>query len=244
MMKFRFIAMLDILGFKNLLKQKGIEAIHQLMRDLFRSAREGTNRDHTMTVNGRTYRNPSVRLNYFIFSDTILVWKDYEESNGKEKEIKGNCNLFREFNHGISMLLERALLKKIPLRGAIAFGKTIIQIDEEGQNHEIIGQPIVDSYLVGEAQDWVGIAFHSSCLPFIEQKCDPTVKKYPVPYNKEKLKLLDNGKETDYSLEWGGNVKKVLNEFLENLRSEDVSEKILNKYINAVDYCKDHEVFL
>lgn len=244
MMKFRFVAMLDILGFKDLLKQRGIEAIHQLIRALFRSAREGSSRDHTMTVNGVTYRIPAVRLNYFIFSDTILVWKDCEESNVEEKEIESRCDLFREFNHGISMLLERALLKKIPLCGGIAFGRTIIQIDEEGQNHEIIGQPIVDSYLLGEAQDWVGIAFHSSCLSFIKKKCDPTVKEYPIPYNKEKLKHLDNGKETNYSLEWGGNVKEVLNEFLEKLRSEGVSEKILKKYINTIDFCKDHEVYL
>jgi len=34
-MKYRFVAMLDILGFKKLLKQKGLEIIHQLMNDLF-----------------------------------------------------------------------------------------------------------------------------------------------------------------------------------------------------------------
>ena len=66
MMKFRFVAMLDILGFKNLLKQKGIEAIHQLMRDLFRSAREGTSRDHTMTVNGVNQQNNKILVKNFL----------------------------------------------------------------------------------------------------------------------------------------------------------------------------------
>ena len=108
-MKFRFVAMLDILGFKNLLKQKGIEAIHQIMRNLFRSAREGTSRDHSMKVNGVTYRNPAVRLNYFIFSDTILVWKDYEESNGEEKEIEGKCDLFQEFNHVLIVIVSHII---------------------------------------------------------------------------------------------------------------------------------------
>ena len=51
-------------------------------------------------------------------------------------------------------------------------------------------------------------------------------------------------KKKKKSLEWGGNVKEVLNKFLENLRSEGVSEKILNKYTNAIDFCKDHEVYL
>ncbi len=243
-MKFSFVAMLDILGFKNLLKQKGIDSIHQLMRDLFRSARMATNRDHNAMINGVTYRYPAVRLNYFIFSDTILVWKDYKDTTGKEEEIIGRCESFREFNHGISIFLEIALLKKIPLRGGIAFGKTIIKIDEEGQNHEIIGQPIVDSYLVGEAQNWVGIAFHSSCLPFIKHGCDPTVKNFTIPYKEEKLKEISNGSGLNYSLEWGGNVKEVLNEILEDLRSKDISEDVMQKYMNSIEFCKDHDVYL
>ncbi|GAG67662.1 unnamed protein product, partial [marine sediment metagenome] len=101
-MKYRFIAMFDILGFKSLIEQKGIESIHQLMGNLFRSAREGTSRDYTATINGVVYRYPAVRLNYFIFSDTILVWKDYEDIITENQEIIGRCEPFREFNHGIS----------------------------------------------------------------------------------------------------------------------------------------------
>lgn len=243
-MKYCFVAMLDILGFKSLLEQRSIESIHQLMRDLFTSARAGTRRDYRITIDGVTSSHPAVRLNYFIFSDTILVWKDYEDVTTENQEIIGRCELFREFNHGISMLLETALLRKIPLRGGIAFGTTIINIDPNGQDNEILGQPIVDSYLVGEAQNWVGIAFHSSCLPFIEQKCDPTVIEYPIPYNREKLKILYNGRETNYSLEWGGNIKKILKEILEELKVKEVSNSILKKYTNSIEFCKDHEVYL
>jgi len=237
-MKYRFIAMFDILGFKSLIEQKGIESIHQLMGNLFRSAREGTSRDHTATINGVVYRYPAVRLNYFIFSDTILVWKDYKDIIAENQEIIGRCEPFREFNHGISMLLEIALLKNIYLRGGIAFGRSIIKIDNEGQNHEIIVQPIVDSYLVGEAQNWIGVAFHSSCLTFIEQKCDPTVIEYPIPYNKKKLKLISIGRETNYSLEWGGKVKEVLEKITKDLKKRKVAKKILRNTIILLNFVK------
>ncbi|MHA1659974.1 MAG: hypothetical protein ACTSUT_12745 [Promethearchaeota archaeon] len=71
-MKYRFVAMLDILGFKSLLEQRGIELIHQLTRDLFTSVRAGTMRDYTFTIDGITNSHPAVRLNYFIFSDVIF----------------------------------------------------------------------------------------------------------------------------------------------------------------------------
>ncbi|KKM69314.1 hypothetical protein LCGC14_1452070 [marine sediment metagenome] len=63
--------MLDILGFKSLFEQRGIESIHQLMGDLFASARAGTRRDYRITIERVTSNHPAVRLNYFIFSDTI-----------------------------------------------------------------------------------------------------------------------------------------------------------------------------
>ena len=254
-MKYRFVAMLDILGFKELLRQRGLDIIHQLMNDLFNSTRTGTNRDYQAIINGVRHVHPAVRLNYFIFSDTILIWKDYQEvKNNSErinsKEIvkfQGNCELFREFNHGISRVLENALLRRIPLRGGIAFGKSIIRIDTNGNNHEIIGQPIVDAYLLGEAQDWVGVAFHSSCLPFIEQDCDSTVKKYEqIPYHKKRLKTISNGRETKYSLEWGGQqkVKEILKEIFAELKEANKSEDILNKYRRTIDFCNNHEVII
>jgi len=243
-MKYRFIAMLDVLGFKSLLRERGIREVHQLMRDLFRSAQAGANRDYTATINGVIYRHPAVRLDYFIFSDTILIWKDYQDVKDENESIEGRCEMFREFNHGISMVLENALLRRIPLCGGIAFGTTITNIDNQGNNNEIIGQPIVDAYLVGEAQNWVGVAFHSSCLPFIKQDCDPTVIEYDIPYNKERLKLINNGNETNYSLEWGGNVKEILDEIFKELENNNTSKHILEKYTETIKFCKDHEVYL
>lgn len=245
MKKYRFVAMLDILGFRDLLKQRGTDVIHQLMIDLFRTTGEGTRRDYTVIINGRIYRHPAVRLDYFIFSDTILIWKDYQDVKEGEESIEGHCDLFREFNHGVSMVLERALLSRIPLRGGIAFGVTIINIDRQGVNNEIIGQPIVDAYLVGEAQNWVGVTFHSSCLPFIEGGCDPTVIEYnDIPYYEERLKLINNGKETSYSLKWCGNIKEMLNKIIKELEDNNTSEHILEKYKEAIKFCRNHEVIL
>lgn len=245
-MKYRFVAMLDILGFKALVEQLGIEKIHQIMLELFKSAQRATNIDFGMEINRRLFRHPAVRLNYFIFSDTILLWKDYQEiKHDKEgKEIfEGKCSLFREFNRGISRILELALLKNIPLRGGIAFGKTIINIDKNKNNNEIIGQPIINAYLVGEALNWIGVAFHSSCQAFIHKECDKTVIKYNIPYHEDRLKKITHGIAMNYSLEWGGGIKENINEIFNELKRKNISEKILKKYNETAKFCWDHNLY-
>lgn len=37
-----------------------------------------------------------------------------------------------------------------------------------------MGQPIVDAYLLSEAQDWIGVALHESCVPLL-WKTDPPI---------------------------------------------------------------------
>jgi len=96
--KYRFIVMLDILGFKNIVREKSIDQVHAMVNALFDSINKGVKRDFMVAITmpgdpppSPTPHNtvPIVRLDHFIFSDTILVWKDIDartdEQGGKLK---------------------------------------------------------------------------------------------------------------------------------------------------------------
>ncbi|KKK89359.1 hypothetical protein LCGC14_2733910 [marine sediment metagenome] len=237
----RFIGMLDILGFTRLVEERGIMEIHKVISELFRSVQRGTSIDFSATIDGRYYRHPAVRLDYFIFSDTILIWKDYQEISEDNREVIGNCEIFREFNMGIEAIIRNALRKNIPLRGGLAFGESIITIDKsDNNNNEIIGQSIVDAYLVGEAQNWIGVAFHSSCLDFIQHKCDPRVFKHDkLPFHEKRRSAIRKGYATNYTLEWGEIIEiKALKKLKQQLIDKGENRKIIQKYDDAIAFLK------
>ena len=234
----RFIAMLDILGFTKLVEDRGIDEIHQVINELFRSVQKGTKLDFSAKVDGRLYKHPAIRLNYFIFSDTIVIWKDYEKISKKNKNVVGNCALFNEFNMGVIEVLRNALRKSIPLRGGMAFGESIIKIDKsKHNNNEIIGQSIIDAHLVGESQNWIGVAFHSSCLDFISH-CDSRVIKYEkLPFHKGRLSKIKKGHAAKFSLKWGYEPElEVLNDLKKDLIKSDSDEDVIEKYNNSIEF--------
>ncbi len=243
--------MFDVLGFKRLVQKKDIDQIHQIMHNLFDSFNKGVNRNFMIAVvpggspppRPNPYNTfPTVRLDHFIFSDTILVWKDVEILNGDhDKVLKVGCEEFKHICRGLCLIMDFATQARIPLRGGIAFGETIINID--GKNNEIIGQPIVNAYLVEEAQQWIGVAFHSSCLPFLE-KCGIFLKKKEIPYDKKRLCAIEDGYATDFSVEWGGmdEARKSLVEMRNELLQNGSSQGIIDKYERTIEFVKDHEV--
>ncbi|KKN48866.1 hypothetical protein LCGC14_0648710 [marine sediment metagenome] len=237
----RFIGMLDILGFTRLVEERGIMEIHKVISELFKSIQRGTSIDFSAIIDGKYYRHPAVRLDYFIFSDTILIWKDYQEISEDIREVNGDCDLFREFNMGIEAIVRNALRKNIPLRGGLAFGESIINIDKSDKNNnEIIGQSIVDAYLVGEAQNWIGVAFHSSCLDFIQHKCDPRVFKHvELPFHEKRRSSIRKGYVTNYTLEWGEKIEiETLQGLKQQLIDKEENPKIIQKYDNAIAFLK------
>jgi hypothetical protein len=61
------------------------------------------------------------------------------------------------------------------LRGAIAFGDTII----DPPTNTFLGQPIVDAHLAETAQEWVGLGVHPTAVDGV-RRCESVVE-YKVP---------------------------------------------------------------
>lgn len=173
----RFIAFADILGFKSLLRKSPLEEIAASISSLIDATtslkipwikvmREGYTEEQGQKTEGE-WRPHSLH-----FSDTIVLWTEVlPDFQSLERSSAGFM-----FAHTLATLVQRAFVIGIPLRVGIAFGE--IYIDES--RNIIVGQPLVDAYLLEEAQDWVGGAFHSS-VPLQLMNRDGGAIEYTVP---------------------------------------------------------------
>jgi hypothetical protein len=80
---------------------------------------------------------------YVFISDTIMLWCDEH----------GDVDSFVEV---CASVVANATGRGMFLRGAIAFGEAII----DPPSNTFLGQPIIDSHLAEQDQEWVGVGVH------------------------------------------------------------------------------------
>lgn len=139
----RYVASLDVLGFKARLEHDGLANVfaeYQALQVYLKG--HGT----TFTVLGTLFGSTvgvTKQAPYVFLSDTIMLWCDVD---GDVDSFVGVC----------ASLVADSVRRGMFLRGAIAFGDTII----DPPTNTFLGQPIVDAYLAETAQEWVGLALH------------------------------------------------------------------------------------
>ncbi|MGD0679874.1 MAG: hypothetical protein ABSC94_31205 [Polyangiaceae bacterium] len=162
----RFVASLDVLGFKQRLAQEGLGAVFSSYQGLQIYLKQGGTK---LTVLGTLF-GATVGLTkeapYVLLSDTIMLWCDEH----------GDVASFVEVCASVTA---SATERDVFLRGAIAFGDTII----DPPTNTFIGQPIVDAHLAETAQEWVGLGVHPTALNGL--RGSESVVEYKVPIKNE-----------------------------------------------------------
>lgn len=138
-----FFAMFDILGFKNLLNQKGTEDLYRLYENHIFPSIQYAAMPVLKNVNSTLVPEPSsLRVKGFqFFSDTIVYYTE-------DDSFVSFLNI---------VLTSRELLKmgfaggKAPYRGAIGYGDLIIN-----NNGILVGTSIIDAYQGEQSQVWSG----------------------------------------------------------------------------------------
>ena len=157
----RYVAALDVLGFKQRLRAIGLPKLFMEYDHLRRTTLSAAG----VTTFGTLFGQPhqlKVNVPHVVLSDTVIAWCD---ANGPVDDfIMGCCGIVAE-----------ALRTRVALRGGIAFGDTII----EPNTLTFLGQPFVDAYLTEGAQEWVGVAIHPSATAGLHGRED--VKECRVP---------------------------------------------------------------
>ena len=135
----RYVAFLDILGFKDYVLRHSIDDVYSRLNTLYE-----------LTPNeiesGDKYKKAiKERVRISIFSDSICVFSINDDY----------LSLFYFLSY-LKTILRRALRKGVPLKGGIAYGDIVVDND----SNIFCGQPIIDAYLLEEDLQYLGVVFH------------------------------------------------------------------------------------
>jgi hypothetical protein len=153
----RYVAFIDIMGFRNFLLKTPTDKVYRIMRALHDRARLAEKQARGMlgvsaaaTPIFERERKGTEFIRVVQFSDSIVAFtRDASSISSIAIRLASMGFIFE----GISA--------RIPLRGAIARGECTVDF-----RHSIFfGQPIVDAYELSEDQQWYGVVEHENCEP-------------------------------------------------------------------------------
>jgi hypothetical protein len=189
----RFVAFMDIMGFKDMIFRNTHASVLKTMMSLLptldaikldaqkRMTDKGANQDSWMSYfGGSSVARP------VLFSDSILLVSSDDSVNS------ARVLLFH-----VSWILSSALEIGIPIKGAIAYGKQTADFDKSLH----FGRPLIDAYELQNELLLYGVALHHTAEQYlVGKKMMPSLEnsqllcKYQTP--------LRNGTVTHYVVGW------------------------------------------
>ena len=192
----RYVAYLDILGFKDYVMRNSIHAVYSRLKALNALRPEEQDPDYESET--------SKRIKFTIFSDSVFIFS-------KDDDFVS----LRHFLTYVKRVMRMALRKEIPLKGAIAYGNMAVDV----KNNLFCGQPIVDAYLLEEDLQYMGVVFHHTYEEAYFKLSDTQIKRVSN-WIKEVSTPFRYGKRTHLNLDYriAGSTTYELNERIENQR--------------------------
>ena len=201
-METKYIAFLDILGFKDLIENNEINVLDKLYDELQESLMHCfsfANAEHLMKENkdedaGIEENN----LNSLIISDSIIIWTDDDSQRS-----------FVNLIFTIRYLLYRSILSGFPLRGGLSCGELIVKSGSHAQSPKInsystiLGKGLTRAYLIENVSEWSGCTIDEKCIDHFNSKLESEsedtadlsfleemdfVKTYKVPFKSGEIK--------------------------------------------------------
>ena len=142
----RYVAYLDILGFKDLVARKTHDEIYNKLKEISVTKQmlqnlhnEEDEKLKNFTKNGR--------IKVVTFSDSIIIFSE-----------KADEDNLKYFIFSVSFIIARAFDLGIPMKGSVTFGEVSLNF----KNQIFFGQAIIDAYLLQEEVQYFGIVVHNS----------------------------------------------------------------------------------
>ncbi|MHC4661124.1 MAG: hypothetical protein ACYS8W_05490 [Planctomycetota bacterium] len=155
-----FVAFCDIIGFSPYMREKAeqgkaLEVVKQL--NMLRHSLKIESVYSVVSANRDTgVRVDKEYVEWLTISDSIFLHT--EVSTDEKMSLSYSYNFFQT----IGSLIARALDIGFGIRGTVAFG----EYEVDFQNGIIVGIPILDAVESERAQEWIGVACHSSCRDY------------------------------------------------------------------------------
>lgn len=148
-----FVGVFDILGFKRLIQQAGLEFPRMLTRQLY---------DLLQTLDDPNVREYG-RVECLVFSDTIVI---FAPDLGGDSPLRS----FGWFSLLCTKLITKSVEICLPLRGAISVGPSFTSTSPP----IILGPSFLEAHRYCEGQDWIGLLLTpSATLKFLQAEFDP-----------------------------------------------------------------------
>lgn len=184
------IALIDILGYGNILCKNSIEFVKDSIIDslirTIETANSIVNRDRlrfNKFANNNTEH--TFQIEYLFFSDSFLLYVETDKScsiNSSEHTLNSLC-------YALCLILALSFEKNIALRGAVSYGEFYIKKDPV----IIIGKVITELARIEKSQQWAGIVLSDSLRSF--NYSDQFVRTYLTPFkgkdNSREMKVID-----------------------------------------------------
>lgn len=151
--------MFDIIGFSNLLKQKGSEGLYRLYsRNILPMLQHAAMPESIIKeINGISVSIPdprSQRVLYTFFSDTIIYYSRDDSFD----------SFFKIFFTSLELLKSGFSGSKVPYRGCIGYGDII-----SDSNGILLGTSLIDAYKGEQSQMWAGCILTETCESFCQE---------------------------------------------------------------------------
>lgn len=206
----RYVAFLDILGFKDFVLRHNIVDVYSRLNTLYELT------PNEMESGEKYKRSIKERVRISIFSDSICVFSindDYQ-------------SLFYFLSY-IKTILRRALRKEVPLKGAVAYGDIVVDND----SNIFCGQPIIDAYLLEEDLQYLGVVFHHTFETAISE-LNSTNRNKIIKWLRDVETPFKYGKRKHYNLDYRISGDKVFDMTKHIMKQRLFSSGDSRKYVD------------
>lgn len=234
------IALFDILGFRDLVKSRKVNNLHNIFKNI------STIRKFT------TIRYPKsiTLIRTKLISDTILIYPTprIDSNYGVEKFDMVNSLL-----QAACTLLGVAAYHELPIRGALSYGELYF----DSRQDIIMGPALIKAYEIEKQQEWMGAIVDPDHTKLFHESFD----RYQWNLTDQKRMLIEytaplkKGKrQTFCCLGWyhlispkhDKNIKNtIMNAFLRGKSETQIDHEVYNKMKNTLDYlayCKSNDL--
>lgn len=253
----KYIAFLDILGFKDLIENNKIEVVEKLY-DTFQNGLVKsfafTNLQGSRTENDKFKEYADIEktiLNSLIISDSIIIWTDDDDYKN-----------FLELVLAVKFFMYLSIGSGLPLRGAISCGELSIKNGKHKESPKfnsyttILGLALTRAYVLESKSEWSGCVIDEKCAELFQNKVETksenvitlsSLEKFDI-LRKYKVPLKSGEVKEYYTVNWthfnGPRItpKKLLESFKShNKKINDWS--VQHKIQNTLKYLSDTQKY-
>lgn len=207
----RFVAFIDILGFKDLISKNSHSEIYDQLNKISKTKKflEKINNDEKLSTD---YLDAEIYI--VSFSDSIVLFS-------KNESIEN----FYYFLSAVRWLFARTIVAGIPLKGGIAFGEVSLNKAEQ----IYFGQAIIDAYFMEEDVNYMGVVANYSIDKYLKDNEKKLEKDKVNEYLFEQKTPLKCGSLNHFNLNWYKKTSLIKDGLTEEEKYNKILE-LINKF--------------